>query len=172
MSRRRTGSQGPVPSRATGVVLAALGALAACSADVQQPIGYNHDLHVNKLETPCETCHPGSKKGVVATLPSISVCSDCHGDPQGNSPEEAKVVEAVRANKEIGWVRLYELPRHVYFSHRRHVDVAQVACEKCHGPMAARTRPPPAALMTLTMNDCLECHTQRGASTDCDACHR
>jgi hypothetical protein len=145
---------------------------AACSAEVRQPIAYNHAAHVKKLEIGCETCHETSTAGEVAGIPPLSTCADCHREANGPSPEEKKVVEAVLAGREIPWARLYDLPRHVYFTHRRHVAVARIACERCHGDMGSQTRPPPGPLVALTMDGCIECHRQRGASQDCDVCHR
>jgi Cytochrome c7 and related cytochrome c/Class III cytochrome C family len=144
----------------------------ACSAEVRQPVGYNHQVHVKKLELACDTCHETSRSGEAAGLPPLSTCAACHQEPNGPSPEELKVVAAVQADRPIGWVRLYQVPRHVYFTHRRHVAVAGIACERCHGDMGSQVRPPPGPLVALTMDACLLCHRQMGASIDCGACHR
>src|SRR5512146_37667 len=145
---------------------------AGCAADVRQPDAYNHSVHVKKLELACYGCHETSKTGEVAGLPALSICEACHQEANGTSPEEKKVVEAVHAGREIRWARLYDLPRHVYFTHRRHVAVARIACERCHGDMGSQARPPPAPLVAISMDRCMECHRERGASRDCDACHR
>lgn len=161
----------PRPSaRRAGLLLAALSA--ACSSEVTQPVAYDHRLHVGELELACDHCHETSTSGEVAGLPPLSTCATCHEEANGTSPEEKKVVEAVQAGRELPWVRLYELPRHVYFTHRRHVAVARIACERCHGEMRAQSRPPPAALVALSMDDCLGCHREGGASLDCATCHR
>lgn len=172
MSPRPTGSR-PVALRgppAGGLLLVILAG--ACSAEVRQPIAYNHQIHVKKLEMACESCHESSRSGEVAGLPDLAICSACHQEANGTSPEEKKVVEAVRAGKEIPWVRLYAVPRHVFFTHRRHVGLAGIACERCHGDMGSRSSPPPAPLVALTMDGCMQCHQERGASLDCDVCHR
>jgi hypothetical protein len=135
-------------------------------------VAYDHRLHVGKLELACDTCHETSAQGEVAGLPPLSICAACHGEANGTSLEERKVVEAVAAGREIPWARLYALPRHVYFTHRRHVAVARIACERCHGPMGAQARPPPAPLVALGMDDCIDCHRERGAARDCATCHR
>lgn len=162
MSRRPIASAAPL--------LAAL--CCACSGEVAQPVAYNHRLHVGKLELACDVCHETSTSGDVAGLPPLATCATCHEEAQGTSAEEKKVVEAVHSGKEIAWRRLYELPRHVFFTHRRHVAIAKIACERCHGEMRAQARPPPAALVALTMSDCLACHRVHGASGDCATCHR
>jgi hypothetical protein len=155
-------------------VLAAAAALLgpACSAEVSQPVAYSHAVHVERLGLACDHCHETSTHGEVAGLPPLATCAACHAEPNGTSAEEAKVVEAVRAGRALAWARLYEVPRHVYFTHRRHVAVAQIPCARCHGEMGARTRPPPGPLVPVTMDGCLGCHRERGASVDCDACHR
>jgi len=166
-ARSAAESRGP---RARALLLAAFAA--ACTAEARQPIAYNHRVHVKDLEIGCETCHATSRNGEVAGIPTLSTCADCHQQANGTSSEEKKVVEAVAAGRDITWARLYELPSHVFFTHRRHVTVAAIACERCHGDMGSQTRPPPRQLVALSMDRCLECHRERGASQDCDACHR
>ncbi len=159
----------PIVSAIASLLLAAT---ASCTAEARQPIAYNHELHVKKLEMACDACHVGSRNGEVATIPALSTCADCHQQANGTSAEEKKVVEAVAANRAIPWVRLYDLPRHVFFTHRRHVLVAAIPCERCHGDMGSQARPPPRQLVALSMDECLRCHRERGVTQDCDACHR
>jgi hypothetical protein len=156
--------------RRAGALLIAI--VSGCNGEVRQPIAYNHSVHVRKLEMPCAHCHETSASGEVASLPPLSTCAQCHQEANGDSPAERMVVEAVGAGREIPWVRIYELPRHVYFTHRRHVTVARIACERCHGDMGSQSRPPPRPLVALTMDGCLGCHREQGASLECDGCHR
>ena len=172
-------SPGPTdsPAARTGgpdlrALLPALLLAGACGGEVRQPIGYNHQLHVRKLEIACETCHEASRNGEVAGLPPLSTCAACHQEPNGSSPEERKVVAAVQADRPIAWVRIYQVPRHVYFAHRRHVAVAGIPCERCHGDMGSQTRPPLGPLVALTMDGCVECHRAMGASVACHFLHR
>ncbi len=161
----------PSGSRA-GLLVVAVVLAGACSAEVEQPVAYGHRLHAGELELACDHCHETSTTGEVAGLPPLATCAVCHAEANGASPEEAKVVEAVRTGREIAWVRLHQLPRHVYFTHRRHVAVAGIECAACHGAMRDQVRPPPAALVALAMDDCMECHRQRGVSRECATCHR
>jgi mono/diheme cytochrome c family protein len=58
----------------------------------------------------------------------------------------------------IEWVRIHNLPDHVYFNHAQHVTVGQVECQQCHGKMeemeVARQ------YSTLSMGWCINCHRQ------------
>lgn len=156
--------------RRAGLLLLALAG--GCAAEARQPIAYSHAVHVRKLELACELCHAAPAGDGEMALPPLATCAGCHQEPNGASAAERLVVEAVRADREIPWVRLHELPRHVYFTHRRHLSVARIACERCHGDMGSQARPPPHPLVTLTMDTCIDCHREQGASRDCDACHR
>jgi formylmethanofuran dehydrogenase subunit E len=154
--------------------LALIGAVVGlgCGDRVVQPIAYSHKLHAGQLQIECEKCHEGVLTREVATLPALEICAECHAEPQGKTAEEAKAVKAVKDGKEIAWNRLYEVPRHVYFSHRRHTTSGKIACERCHGAMKDADSPPPAPFVALTMNDCMACHKDKGARADCVACHR
>lgn len=161
--------------------IAALGAAAAFAgwnrAQTHQPIPFNHNLHVAQGKMPCETCHEHAADRPHAGLPAIGVCMDCHKRITPKSAEGAAHIEGMRRlSKEGGdllWVRVYELPRHVYFSHQRHTEIAGLECKTCHGDMAALTAPPAHPIArTLQMDNCLACHESRGITNDCAACHR
>jgi hypothetical protein len=67
----------------------------------------------------------------------------------------------------VPWVRVYKLPRTIYFSHAVHVK--KTDCAVCHGPVAARDSL--GQEKSIAMADCMKCHDQRGASNDCNLCH-
>lgn len=136
-----------------------------------QPIRFNHAVHVSN-GLGCEDCHAGARQGEKATLPGIDTCMGCHQEAVGSSAEEEKLRAFARAGREIPWVQLTRVPAHVYFSHRRHVALAELACADCHGPMETRTEPPSRPFRPMTMAACLECHEQRKVGNDCDNCHR
>lgn len=138
---------------------------------VTQPIAFNHNLHITKLGLECTHCHQGVETGAFATLPKAEICLECHAAPLSENPEEAKVRQ-YGEGKEIPWHQLTHVPDHVYFSHQRHVKFGGISCERCHGKMQERKRPPSAAPLELSMDDCLDCHRRQGASTDCILCHR
>ncbi len=139
--------------------------------DIVQPISYNHKIHYTEVGLDCTDCHKGVENDIRATLPSLKVCEACHSEPQGDSPEEAKVVEAVNSNTEIQWKRIYRVPEHVFFSHRRHVTAGKIACEECHGKVDELTAPAPRQLVPIKMKNCMKCHDNKSISNDCIHCH-
>lgn len=138
----------------------------------EQPIEYNHFLHTQTLEMACVTCHRHVEDSELAGPPPLEVCLECHESPLTENPEEHKLQEMAATGFGLRWVRLTFLPDHVYFSHRRHVTVGGIDCKVCHGPMEMQTSPPRGPLKELSMSDCMDCHEDHGASTDCNACHR
>ena len=56
----------------------------------------------------------------------------------------------------IEWIRVHNLPDHVYFNHAQHVTVGGVACEDCHGAVdkmeVVQQHSP------LSMGWCINCH--------------
>jgi len=138
---------------------------------ITQPIAYNHSIHVSEAGLYCTDCHVGAETKIQATLPSIKRCQTCHSEMQGESKEEAKVVEAVTNKEEIPWNRIYTLPEHVFFSHRRHVTSGKIPCSDCHGDVEKLTKPADHQLVPIQMKRCMNCHDQKSISNDCLTCH-
>lgn len=61
-------------------------------------------------------------------------------------------------NKPIEWVRIHNLPDHVYFNHAQHVTIGKVKCETCHGEVAEMDKVKQHA--PLSMGWCVNCHRQ------------
>jgi hypothetical protein len=149
------------------------------SSHVDQPIEFVHKIHVAEEEIPCTECHIGAEDWDHATIPQAEICLDCHEDPMGDSPEEARLVEMLAGGEPIPWIRVHRLAEHVRFSHRRHVVAGQLLCERCHGNVPERELPfgrPFISFNTeLGMERCIACHIASGnprASIDCALCHR
>jgi hypothetical protein len=154
-----------------------------------QPIAYSHKLHAGQLEIECVYCHNSVEKSKTAGIPTTNVCMNCHkavseGSTTGTE-EIAKIYEAAGFNpdkmqytgetKPVQWVKVHNLPDHVYFNHSQHVVVGGLDCKQCHGDMTKETT---ARVMTiedlnavedneikftkpvLTMGWCIECHTK------------
>ncbi len=96
----------------------------------------------------------------------------CHAEALTKSPEEEKIRAIAKMGNEIPWVQITHVPRHVYFSHRRHATLGNLNCTDCHGAMDKRSEPPSRPFRAMDMNGCIDCHEQRKVSHDCNDCHR
>jgi len=152
-------------------ILVLLGA-ASCQSPVPQPVAFNHLKHTKDLGLECQLCHQHVNTGAHAGLPDAATCRLCHQAEQGTSPEAARVTALLTGGDPLRFNKLFRLPLHVYYSHRRHVGIAHLECRSCHGDMAATQRPPGQPLVRITMNLCLDCHRAKGQSLDCVSCHR
>lgn len=160
------------------VSLAGVGGFAAGRAllrpteAVPQPIAFNHRRHVEDAGVECDVCHEHYSTGQHSGLPALSLCLDCHDEPVTEEPEEQKLRDLAGAEDEVAFRKLFRLPDNVFYSHRRHVTIAGLECETCHGEIAATASPPPEPLIHVTMDFCLDCHERSGASDACTGCHR
>lgn len=172
----------------------------------EQPIKFSHAVHVCENEVDCQYCHSTAAKSKHASIPSSNVCMNCHKGikkgPKYGEEEIGKIYAAIGFDATTGtyidgegnngykspqesfdgdpvkWVKVHNLPDHVYFNHAQHVGVAGLICQNCHGDVAKYTvgRIAPveevAALKddypeiialskpTLTMGWCIECHNK------------
>ncbi|NIR44762.1 MAG: cytochrome c3 family protein [Gemmatimonadetes bacterium] len=139
---------------------------------VPQPVEFNHQKHTEQLGLNCEFCHKYVTAGAHAGLPDVRTCSMCHSRRQGTSEEAARVTELIEQGDSLRFNKLFRLPDHVFYTHRRHVGIAELECQNCHGAIASTKRPPKRALVNVTMDFCMDCHREQGATLDCNACHR
>ena len=65
------------------------------------------------------------------------------------------------------WVKIHNLPDHVYFNHSQHVTVGKVACQTCHGPV--ETMDVVEQFAPLTMGWCVNCHRDTKVSAEGNA---
>lgn len=77
------------------------------------------------------------------------------GDTSGVSEADVNAVLA-QIQQPIEWVRIHNLPDHVYFNHSQHVTVGGLACQTCHGPV--ETMDVMYQFSPLSMGWCLSCH--------------
>ena len=141
-------------------------------ANITQPIAFNHKKHAGELSLPCTTCHQSVEAQTFAGLPQTETCLTCHAAALTKNPEEEKIRQFASKKEMILWKRVYQVPRDVFFSHRRHVVLAKVECATCHGKMAEQITPPTRPLVNQTMTWCISCNQERRASVDCNACHK
>ncbi len=137
----------------------------------QQPINYNHRIHVEKNQIECQYCHSGVTKSPYATIPSVDLCMGCHKSvmTSAQSPEIKKLTDAYQAKQPIEWVPVHNLPEHVYFTHERHVK-AGVGCQQCHGQV--QQMDVVEKVSSMKMGFCVSCHREQGVSIDCLVCHQ
>jgi hypothetical protein len=96
---------------------------------------------------------------------------NCHkgiqSGPQYGTKEIGKIYEASGFNPKDGtydnskqnplkWIKVHNLPDHVYFNHSQHVVVGKVECATCHGDVKKMTTVEQKS--QLTMKWCIECH--------------
>ncbi len=144
------------------------------SENSQQPIQFNHKKHKDQ-GVECVNCHNYIREESFAGIPKLQTCLECHENPITKSTEEEKIRSFAKKGVKLEWIRVYRLPQHVYFSHRRHVALAKLECINCHGAIDNTTKPPLKPLKILMMNDCIDCHKKSKAhnvSTDCIDCHK
>ncbi len=128
-----------------------------------QPIKYSHKLHAGEMKIDCKYCHLGVEKGKQAGIPPVNVCMNCHKavgqTVNGTGAEEIqKIRDAYEQNKPIEWVRIHNLPDHVYFNHSQHVKAGKIACQTCHGKIEEMEVVKQNA--ELSMSWCINCHRE------------
>ncbi len=137
----------------------------------EQPIKFSHKIHAGDNEIACQYCHNTVEKSRHAGIPSVNVCMNCHKGiqegPTTGKTEIAKIYTAAGFDPTTGnydqsksnplnWLKVHNLPDHVYFNHSQHVVVGKIDCAKCHGDVKAMTTVEQKA--PLTMRWCVDCH--------------
>lgn len=136
-----------------------------------QPINFSHKIHAGDNQIQCQYCHIYAERSRVSGVPNVKRCMGCHQIIKTDSPEIQKVASYWDKKEPIPWVKVYNLPDHVYFPHKRHVR-AGVDCKNCHGDVATMARI--EKVSSLQMGWCLSCHTKREVKNgrDCWTCHK
>jgi len=147
----------------------------------EQPIFFSHKVHPGNNQISCLYCHGGAWDSKMAGVPSLNVCMNCHaaineykGEPlyrengkevdataeiqklysyTGYDPKSGKYSEPA---KQIEWVKIHNLPDHVYFNHSQHIRVGKVQCQTCHGNITQMNEVKQFA--ELSMGWCINCH--------------
>lgn len=125
-----------------------------------QPIKFSHKVHVGENGIDCMYCHTTVEQGKSAGIPAANLCMNCHiivreGTNSGKF-EIAKVVEANETGEPIDWIRIHNLPDHVFFSHAVHVGSGKLDCAQCHGPVEEMDIMEQHS--DLSMGWCVNCH--------------
>jgi len=133
-----------------------------------QPIAFSHKVHAGENQIDCEYCHSGAMDSKRSGIPSANVCLNCHnvikeGTNTGKA-EIAKIFKAIDDNKAIEWVKVHNLPDHVYYNHSQHVNAGKMDCTECHGDVANMGRI--QQVNDLSMGWCLDCHREKFIDID------
>lgn len=148
-----------------------------------QPIYYSHKVHAGTNQINCLYCHGGAFEGKQANIPSVNICMNCHmtineyagaklyredGSEVNATGEIQKIYEAAgwdpsqrkytNAGKPIAWIRIHNLPDHVYFNHSQHTRAGKVQCQTCHGEI--NTMDEVYQFSELSMGWCINCHRE------------
>ncbi len=137
-----------------------------------QPIKFSHALHVGQNKIECQYCHSSVEKSKHASIPGTQICMNCHKavqeGPKYGKEEIAKIYnysgwdpnesKFTKAPKDIAWVKIHNLPDHVYFNHSQHVKVGGINCQTCHGKVEEYEVMKQFA--PLSMGWCINCHRQ------------
>jgi len=151
----------------------------------EQPIYYSHKVHAGINQVNCLYCHGGAMEGKHANIPSVNVCMNCHmaineykgpelvredGSKVDGTAEIQKlykyagwdpsVNKYTTAGKPIEWIKIHNLPDHVYFNHSQHTKVGGVQCQTCHGPIQEMGEV--YQFSNLSMGWCINCHRETG----------
>jgi len=164
----------------------------------EQPIAFPHTVHagtdilvdtdgnakldasgepLHGLGLDCTFCHSNVDKGATASIPPVEQCVFCHKTVGTELPEVMKLIAAWDNKEAVVWERVHRLPDHVRFVHEAHIryfsesegiQPSQV-CQKCHGDVGKMEKV--RQVETLKMGDCVSCHKENAAPTDCTTCH-
>ncbi len=142
-----------------------------------QPIAFPHTTHVQELGLDCTFCHRNVTKGAAATIPAVGLCLTCHKTVGDGLPEVEKLRAAFDTGESIDWIRVHRVPDHVHFVHEAHIRFftakdnvpAAAVCSTCHGDVGSMTKV--KQVRSLKMSDCVDCHRDFDAPTDCTTCH-
>ncbi len=150
----------------------------------EQPIYYSHKVHAGTNQISCLYCHSGAQESKHANIPSLNICMNCHmaineytgkdkiykedgsevnGTAEiqklykyaGYDPSVSKIWDPSKG-KPVEWVKVHNLPDHVYFNHSQHVKAGKVACQTCHGEIQKMDEVKQFA--DLSMGWCINCH--------------
>ena len=128
-----------------------------------QPVKFSHAVHAGQNGTDCIYCHSSAQYSKSAGIPPENVCMNCHllvrNGTRSGAFEIAKVINAYEKMKPIEWVKVYNLPDHVFFSHAQHVSAGGISCQECHGNV--KEMDVIKQVPDLSMGWCLSCHRSK-----------
>lgn len=142
----------------------------------EQPVHFPHTVHVTDMGIDCQFCHRTVSTDEAATIPPVSQCLFCHdfGRIDGTLSERAGAADEIAkfvtldGPEPIDWMRVHRMPGHVQFVHAPHIQNG-ISCNTCHGDVGSMEVV--KQVRNLKMRDCVDCHRDNNAPTDCATCH-
>jgi len=150
----------------------------------KQPIYYSHKVHAGINQINCLYCHGSAWDSRHAAIPAVNICMNCHKainsyekgpklyDEKGNEINGTNEIEKLykyagfdpknptkwdpASSKPVEWIRIHNLPDHVYFNHSQHIRAGKVQCQSCHGEITAMDEV--KQVSELSMGWCINCH--------------
>jgi cytochrome c553 len=150
------------------IVISAVGLGRSENYQPDQPIKFSHKVHAGQNQTNCLYCHFNAERSKFAGIPPLNVCTNCHvivkeGSRSGKF-EIAKIYDALENKRAVKWVKIHNLPDHVYFNHAQHVVAGKLDCKVCHGDVASMDQV--VQIKDLSMGWCVNCHRETGVQFD------
>lgn len=153
----------------------------------EQPIKFSHKVHAGDNKIDCNYCHHSARHSKTSGIPSLNVCMNCHKYVNGGenkfmyNGEEYPMSEEIKKiytyldydpkTQEYGdnptpvkWIKVHNLPDHVFYSHSQHVTAGKQKCQTCHGPVEEMDVVEQHS--ELTMKWCIECHQETSVATE------
>jgi len=154
----------------------------------EQPIKFSHKIHAGDDKIDCNYCHSSARHSKTSGIPSLNVCMNCHKFIDGshgktftyNGEEYSMEKEIQKIYKHLDydpktqkygdnptpvkWIKVHNLPDHVFYSHQQHVVAGQQKCQTCHGSVEEMDVVEQFA--PLTMKWCIECHKETKVATE------
>ncbi len=147
---------------------------------------------VQGLGADCTFCHRTVTSQANAGVPAVQFCAYCHQVIGGEDSEPLTQIRTAAGiigdnPHPIDWKRVHRMPDHVRFVHEPHIRYlmanpdkianttsgvnigASAVCSTCHGDVASMDQV--AQVEPLKMGQCVNCHRDNEAPTDCASCH-
>jgi hypothetical protein len=125
-----------------------------------QPVKFSHAVHAGQNGTDCIYCHSSAPYSKTAGIPPLNVCMNCHlmvrNGTRSGLFEISKIISNYENQKPIDWIKVHNLPDHVFFSHAQHVSIGKVGCAECHGDV--KNMNTISQVSDLSMGWCINCH--------------
>lgn len=92
----------------------------------EQPIPFDHSLHVGTNKIQCQYCHNQVERTKHSNIPALSTCMNCHLQVATDKPAIQKLREAYDSGGSVEWVRVHMLPDFVHFNHNAHLSLIHI----------------------------------------------